>query len=73
MWDKYKYTYFLSSFHKYSQPALTCLKSMVETPEQCVKSVRKVVLVVAIVNFQQISHIVLVFSCLTLTRKCWLG
>ena len=52
-----------------AQLAFTCSKSTMETPEQCVKSVQSSVRSgVFIVNFEQISHIVLVFPLPTLSR-----
>ena len=59
-----------------AQPAFTCLKSTVETAEQCVKSVFVSLWLTLrrsgafIANFEQIAHIVLVFLLLlTLTQK----
>ena len=52
-----------------SQPAITCSKLTTETLKQDV-STRSGVF---IVNFEHISHSVLVFLLLTLSRKCQLG
>ena len=57
-----------------SQPAFTCSNSTMETPELQVKSVQKQqqryssFSGVFIVNFDQISHILLVFPLLTLNK-----
>ena len=69
-------------YYIYSLPAFTCLKSTMKTPEQCEQLLkftfsrypflRKTYLrycyVVFIVNFEQISHPVLVFQLLTLSK-----
>ena len=46
--------------------AFTCSKSKVGTPEQCVEFI-------FIVNFEQIQHIVLVFSLLALKKLLLAG
>ena len=57
-----------------SQPAITCSKLTVETLEQGVKCVQSVKCVqwrrsgIFIVNFEHISHLVLVFLLFTLSR-----
>ena len=66
----------------FSQSAITCSKSLIETLEQSVKYVKKLTIKTLkqhqwrrssafIVNFEHISHLVLVF--LLLTCKCRLG
>ena len=44
------------------------VQSQMEATKQCVKSVQNVVSGVFIVNFEQISHIILVFPFLTLKK-----
>ena len=51
-----------------SQPAITCSKLTIETLEQGVKYVQWCRSGVFIVNFEHISHLVLVFLLLTLSR-----
>ena len=51
--------------HAYTQPAITCSKLTIETPERPQAWDRSGVF---IVNFEHISHLVLLFLLLTLSR-----
>ena len=61
-------------FDSTAQPAITCSKLTIETLEQGVKYVQSLKLRqcrrsgVFIINFEEISHLVLVFLLLTLSR-----
>ena len=55
--------------HLITQPAITCSKLTIETLEQSAKYVQWCRSDVFIVNFEHISHLVLVFLLLTLSRK----
>ena len=73
------------NFGSFSQSAFTCLNLTVETLEEGVKYVQNMLTIKAteqrqwrrsgvfIVNFEQISHLILVFLLLTLSRKFRLG
>ena len=53
-----------------AQPIFTCLESTIETPEQ---SVKFVYCSLFIVNFEEISHIALVFVLLTSNKELTTG
>ena len=53
-----------------AQPIFTCLKSIIETPEQ---SVKLILCSLFIVNFEEISHIALVFVLLTSNKELTTG